>query len=165
MQMTPKPWYRQPWLWFLLVPIMASVVVGTSFLVVSYVTFDGTVREDYRKEAKDIVAVTDKLDRAKVMQLSAEVLIDNKLGTLLVTTNQELPGKMVLEIVQPTDVHGDEQVALSTLGRGSYTANLPKPLSGKRYLILRPQSDEWRVQGTAYPPYDQPVTLIGESLY
>jgi len=41
-----QPWYREPWPWLLLVPIVASMIVGFSMLGVAIRTSDGLVSDD-----------------------------------------------------------------------------------------------------------------------
>jgi hypothetical protein len=51
-----KPWYKQPWLWFILAPLFAVIIFATSYAYLSVVTFDGMVKGDYAKSAKSFKA-------------------------------------------------------------------------------------------------------------
>ena len=45
--MNTPPWYKQFWPWLILAPLIVSVLVGTTMLIMSIRYFDGTVRDDY----------------------------------------------------------------------------------------------------------------------
>jgi hypothetical protein len=46
----PNPWYKEPWPWFFLAPITASMIVGFSMLGVAIDTNDGLVTDDYYRQ-------------------------------------------------------------------------------------------------------------------
>ncbi|PXF30493.1 hypothetical protein WH50_15220 [Pokkaliibacter plantistimulans] len=159
-----KPWYRQPWLWFVLTPVMASMVVGSSFAIISAYTFDGVVKDEYRIAAKDTLAVTAKTDKAQSLGLHATVKLDDMTGEIVADLQStqisfDYPQTLLLDIVHPTDQHGDLVQPLRQVAGGHYIGQLGHTLLGKRYLVLHPQDDSWRVQAELHPPYTEPVTL------
>ena len=153
------PWYRQPWLWFILAPIIAVVIYGTGFLYLSIVTHDGIVKDDYYKVARDHFVDKTKSAAAKSLALEAQLLLDNETGDLLLkygSNEIQKPEFLKLSIIHPTHQKYDQNILLKKIpGRDAFTGNLKAFLKGKRYLILEDESRSWNLRAVALPPYDQ----------
>ena len=77
-----SPWYKQPWLWFLLVPLIATVLYSTLFISASLLTSDGLVKDDYYKQAKEIHRDNSKDQIASEMGLIASLRLDTVTGDI-----------------------------------------------------------------------------------
>lgn len=156
---TPGPWYKQPWLWFILAPIIAVVIYGTFFLYLSIVTHDGIVKDDHYKKARGQFVDTTKADAATELGLSATLKLDNVTGDLalqFVSKAAETPPFLTLSIVHPTHQQYDQEITLKNVpDSGSYIGSLKASLKGKRYLILQDESTDWNLRSEIHPPYDQ----------
>ncbi|MGI1671001.1 MAG: FixH family protein [Neptuniibacter sp.] len=156
---TPGPWYKQPWLWFILAPIIAVVIYGTFFLYLSIVTHDGIVKNDHYKHARGQFVDTTKTDTATEMGLTATLTLDNVTGDLMlqfVTTQTEPPAFLNLSIVHPTHQQYDQEITLKNVnGSSSYLGSLKASLKGKRYLVLQDDTNSWSLRSEILPPYDQ----------
>ena len=157
----PAPWYKQPWLWFILTPLIAVVIYGTAFLYLSIVTHDGIVKDDYYKVARDHFVDTTKAEAAKALAIQSNLRLDNQTGDLLLTYSSnetEKPEFLQLSIIHPTHQKYDQTILLKkVLGQDAYTGNLQSSLQGKRYLILEDQAKSWNIRAVASPPHDQNV--------
>lgn len=156
---TPGPWYKQPWLWFILAPIIAVVIYGTFFLYLSIVTHDGIVKDDHYKHARGQFVDTTRTDAAIEMGLSGSLQLDNVTGDLMLkfsSKESELPEFLTLSIVHPTHQQYDQDITLKNVpGSSSYLGSLKISLKGKRYLILQDETKSWNLRAEAHPPYDQ----------
>ncbi|GGO75787.1 membrane protein [Marinobacterium nitratireducens] len=162
-QLATAPWYKQPWLWFILAPVIASVISGGTFLYFSIVSADGIVKDDYYKVARGFNLNTEPLENAQRLGLSGDLLIDDVTGDIALTLAGALPAdleQLELEVVHPTHQQYDQLITLRRLaGSDRFSGNLQKPLhQGKRYLLLRPAGHEWNLRAEALPPYD-PLTI------
>ena len=71
------PWYKQFWPWFLLGLLFSSIVFSTGFAIMSIKSYDGmVVQEDYYEHGKAINMVLAKQERARELNLSADLRID-----------------------------------------------------------------------------------------
>lgn len=153
------PWYKQPWLWFILSPLIAVFIYGTAYLVLSIVTHDGIVKEDHYKIARGYHRDSSRLEEAQKLGLSADLTIDNLTGDLVIKLNGKIdkPYELLeLEMVHPTHQQYDQNITLKSLaGSNIYRGNLPSPIKGKRYVTLSTSGAIWQIRTEIAPPYDQ----------
>jgi len=153
------PWYKQPWLWFILTPLIAVFIMGMVNLTLSIVTKDGLVKEDHYKVARGYVKDSSKIDAAKTQGLNGELTVDNLTGDLVL----QLAGKptnrhetLLLELVHPIHQKYDQVITMKAIaGSQIYRGNLPAAMKGKRYVILQPEDQSWQIRSEITPPYDQ----------
>ena len=155
----PGPWYKQPWLWFILTPIIAVVIYGTSFLYLSIVTHDGIVKDDFYKEARGHHVDSSRAETAVKLGVKGELQLDNLTGDLMLhfkSNQDELPSHLNLSIIHPTHQQYDQSITLKHVPESSaYTGSLQISLKGKRYLILQDDTASWNLRAEIHPPYDQ----------
>ncbi|MEM5527755.1 FixH family protein [Gammaproteobacteria bacterium AS21] len=161
-QYANDPWYKQPWLLIALIPLVATVIAGTTFLVVSIVSSDGIVKDDYYRMARGYYSDPSKKQQAYDNKLAASVFIDNVTGDLSVKLSgdiTQLPEMLSLDFVSPTHQKYDINASLRQVsGEAFYLGSLSAPLNGKHYLMLAPKDDNWRLSTEITPPYEQ-VTI------
>ncbi len=154
-----KPWYKQPWLLFILAPLFAVAIYGFSFLYLSIVTMDGVVKDDYYRIAKGYELKTKKNQSAIDQKITAELNLDDMTGDIMIKLNGQLtntPEFLTLDIVHPTHQKYDQAITLKAIGSGQlYSGSLANPLKGKRYLFLTPPDDNWHLRKEILPPYQQ----------
>lgn len=158
-QYAADPWYKQPWLILTLLPLIATVIVGTSWLVISIISADGIVKDDYYKIAKGYMLDPTKLQLAYDKKIAAQLKMDNVTGGLSLSLSGDLdslPSLLSLDIVSPTHQKYDLSVQLKQVGQEAiYIGSLPSPIKGKRYVMLNPEDKSWRLRTEIAPPYDQ----------
>ncbi|WP_236591089.1 FixH family protein [Neptunomonas japonica] len=154
-----KPWYKQPWLLFILTPIFAVVFYGFGFLYLSIVTMDGVVKDDYYRIARGYELNTEKNQNAIDQNIVAELKLDDVTGDIMVKLNGQLtnvPELLTLDIVHPTHQKYDQEITLKAIGSQQlYSGSLANPLKGKRYLFLFPADENWHLRKEILPPYEQ----------
>jgi len=155
----PGPWYKQPWLWFILAPLIAVVIYGTFFLYLSIVTHDGIVKDDMYKVARGHFVDTSRSQAAREMGISGVLTLDNLTGDLMLhysEGNAERPDYLNLSIIHPTHQQYDQNITLKHVpGSDAFTGSLKGALKGKRYLILEDATKAWSLRAELLPPYDQ----------
>lgn len=157
------PWYKQPWLWFLLAPLIAVAIYGTTFLYLAITTSDGVVKDDYYKVARGIETDSSRAELARTLGLDGDLLIDEVTGDVGLTLRGNLPGELTqleLEIIHPTHKKYDQIIQLRRLaGSNRFSGNLQQKLgSAKRYLVLQPADTSWNLRAEVQPPYE-PLTV------
>ncbi len=155
----PGPWYKQPWLWFILAPIIAVVIYGTFFLYLSIVTHDGIVKDDMYKVARGHFVDKSQSQAAKELGVEGSLALDNETGDLMLhfkSAQADKPAYLNLSIVHPTHQQYDQIILLKQVpGTSAFTGSLKNSLKGKRYLILEDDSASWNLRAEIHPPYDQ----------
>lgn len=154
-----KPWYKQPWLLFILTPLFAVMIYGFTFLYLSIVTMDGIVKDDYYRIARGYEVNTEKNQNAINQHISANLNLDDVTGDIMLKLNGQLtnlPEYLTLDIVHPTHQKYDQIITLKAIGSQQlYTGNLANPLKGKRFLFLVPPDKSWHLRKEIHPPYEQ----------
>lgn len=154
-----KPWYKQPWLWFILTPLIAVFIYGFTFLYLSIVTMDGVVKDDYYRNVRSYEVNSEKNLAAIEKNISATLNLDDVTGDLMLKLSgnfEELPPYLTLGIVHPTHQKYDQSITLKSVGsQGLFSGSLSSPISGKRYLYLTPPTETWSLRTEVHPPYEQ----------
>ncbi len=154
-----KPWYKQPWLWFILSPLIAVAIYGFTFLYLAITTMDGVVKDDYYRLARGYEVNTEKNHNAIDQKITAELNLDDVTGDIMIKLNGQLtsvPEFLTLDIVHPTHQKYDQTITLKAIGsRQLYSGSLANPLKGKRFLFLTPPDENWHLHKEILPPYEQ----------
>lgn len=152
------PWYKQPWLLLAMIPLVATVIAGTTFLVVSIISSDGIVKDEYYRMARGYYNDPKKQQLAWDKAIAAELNLDIITGDVNVKLSGDfatLPAQLILDLVSPTHQKYDSQVLLKQVaGQPFYLGSLNAPIVGKRYLMLSPKQNNWRISTSITPPYE-----------
>lgn len=159
------PWHKQPWLWFILAPLIATVLYSTVYITASIVTNDGVVLDEYTKKAKAFHADNSRIEAARNMGLYGDLKLDQLTGDVVVKLNasnaSSLPPKLELIIGHPSRASLDIQVPLRELQSGYYAGSLDKTLQGRKFLIIQPADKMWQLRLEVEPPYDEQIFKLG----
>jgi hypothetical protein len=155
-----KPWYREPWPWFLIALPATAVVAGLTTVWIAFQSDDGLVVGDYYKEGLAINQTLARDDAARALALAATMKSER--GELLLTLAGHLktyPVQLTLTLAHPTHQGMDHTLILQYAGRGQYRAALPAMPAGKWHAQLTDSASAWRLSGVLHSPFDQPATL------
>jgi hypothetical protein len=146
--MTPNPWYREPWPWFIMAGPAIVVVAGISTAVIAVRSFDGMVADDYYKQGLAINRVIAREAAARRMGVAASVAFGaGKTRVRVVMGDGARPASLTLALVHPTLPREDQSVVLAMTAPGVYEARLRAP-SGRRYALrLEDGEGRWRLAG------------------
>ncbi len=152
---TVKPWYREPWPWYLasgpLIVVVASLVTAW----IAYATSDGLVTDDYYKQG---LAVDRTLARSKeAVSLGLEVRarftaegVD--LNLISAADNNFVPPKALnLTLSHPTRAGLDQAVTLAA-ANGHYAGKIRLPASGHWLVLVEDDAKTWRLMGNVVLP-------------
>lgn len=163
----PEIWYKQFWPWFLLAPLVLTVIVGITMLTFSIKEFDGTVNDNYYKEGLAINQMLQRDQAAAAMQMAAVLNVDSVTGEVLVTISGQLenwPDSLLVKFVNPTRATQDYQIQLNQVRDNYYRGQLDKIPSNFWYLdIASPTDEHWRIKGGVQFPIEKPIELKAAS--
>ncbi len=160
-----QPWYREPYVWLLILIPLSSVVYGFIFLRLAIISNDGLVADDYYRRGKEINRVLDRDHAATALGLSAQGQMDFRRGAVSVHIHERshsaLPQQLVLKMMHATRAGYDQHVTLERAPDGSYFG-LFKPMEfGHWYLQIGTRS--WRLTGSLFLPGDSTFRLGPEA--
>lgn len=156
------PWYRQPWFWFVMSPLIVVICVVLTFVTISVFHADDRVVDNYYKQGRTINQSFEQEARAQALNLRADVAFDMVTGEVMVnlTGDGALPDVLHLMIGHPVNADQDQRILLQKVRDGRYRGDLTAALSHRRYLTLLPEHDvnqmrsaEWLLRGEIH--FDQ----------
>lgn len=142
-----RPWYQEFWLWFVLAPPMASIVLGLSLLGTALINADSMVVDDYYAVGRALHRTQEKELRAGELGINGQLVLDREGGaiTLHLQGEQELPRTLSLELSHATHASRDIELALERDSTGLYRADARRPITGRYYLRLASEADGWLI--------------------
>jgi hypothetical protein len=156
----PRPWYREPWPWFLISLPATAVIAGVTTVWIAATSADGLVVGDYYKAGLAINQTLARDDAAHALALAATLQRED--GTLALTLTgrlQAYPAQLSLTLAHPTRQGLDQTLTFSHAGGGHYRTSLPVLQSGKWHAQLADTASTWRLSGVLHTPFSEPVTL------
>ena len=158
------PWYKQFWPWFLISLLCTSIVVSSTFAVLSIRTADGmVVQEDYYEHGRAINMIFAKQERARELNLSAELRLDPLTSDIVIDlAGDTQPDTLYLDLIFPTEDGRDQTFVLEHVRDGRYIAQGPDNLRYRWYLQIQPsqQDSDWRLVGEATFPEENSIALL-----
>jgi len=153
----PKPWYREPWPWLLMLAPMAAVVMGVVMVVLASRSNDGLVADDYYKQGLAINRVLDRERHAAVLHVSGLLAFSpDRTGVRLhLEQDEEMPAALSLTLVHPTRAGLDQRVTLVRTAAGEFAGRLDPPVAGRWLVTLEDDSGRWRVTGAWHTEDDR----------
>ncbi len=140
-----RPWYRQPWLWFLMSIPIASVILSSIMVTVAVKGRDTLVNDQYSKDglainqtlAPDLKA--HELGLQFQLSVSAEGQIDLQ---SLAAQNEPF---LILDLIHPTLGDRDQEIRL--LPATSGFTGMGEPIDeGRWYVELYAHDRSWRIR-------------------
>lgn len=157
-----RPWYRQPWFWFLVLFPAMSITYCIIAITISLNTQSSMVVDDYSKEglginqslARDALAVDLGLE-ASILQSgrNLEVTLDSHEAAAVA------PDYLVLQLFHPTLGEQDRVIQLRSVGPGQYRGQIAGNIEGRWYLDLSGPSTDWRIKGEGRFPVESGIVL------
>lgn len=143
-----RPWYRQPWLWFVLSVPIASVILSSIMVTVAVIGKDSLVSDNYYKDGMAINQTIEQDQLANSLGLKPLISIENTnvILTLLSSSTIAEQPFLTLKLLHPTVSLKDIEIKLLPSGKGVYLGDLPHTIEGRRYLDLYAYDTSWRLR-------------------
>lgn len=147
----PKPWYKEPWPWFLMLGPAIVVVAGffTYYLAVAYK--DDMVVDDYYDEGQSISILLAKEQLAVDQHISANIIMNEDGSHLRAFLKSDAPldEEVVLSIIHPAKGGMDQVVPLKLVDKNAqmYEAEFkPLPAMNNWLVQIENKDKTWRLQ-------------------
>ncbi len=154
-ELESAPWYRHPWVWFLICIPFSAVAFGIVMYVSANYQPDDLVVDNYYKEGKGINRRLE-LDR-RAADVGATVTLDAITDTGAVFQISQASDNIKLTVFHVTDSSRDMTLDLMPTSDGIYLAG-SGPLSdllqksGVWYIEFRDQDNGWRLRQRVSTP-------------
>lgn len=154
MQTTSKPWYREPWPWFLIMLPMSAVIASVATIWLAIKSQDGLVADDYYKQGMAINKTLQRDETAQQLGLHAEISLDDSLLRIQLSAKPAVnPDSLLLHLVHPTQPGRDHHLVLQKSEAGVYLVvikdkSIEDGLRSQRWqVILEAPESDWRLTG------------------
>lgn len=161
------PWYKQPWLWFILTPILAAMTVGFIMLAVAInqQRIDPPLNKEFVRDGRGYAVDESMLENARALGLSANLNLDTETGEALLTMQGDLPADLStleLHVKVGANQERDHVITLRRLGSlHQFNGSLIHPITARSTFMLISPEGKWKIMRDARPPFDDKVlTLI-----
>ena len=160
---SPRPWYREPWPWLLMLGPFVVVLAGiyTAWLAVS--SSDGLVADDYYKKGLKIDQTIARSERARALGLTAGVRVTAETLSLSLSASEKgfvPPERLVVMVSHPTRAGLDQTQDMTREG-GGYAAKFRLPASGHWLVSIEDEARTWRLLGNVVLPAAGEVFIGG----
>lgn len=158
-----RPWYREPWTWFLMALPLTAVLAGIVTVWLAVGSDDGLVTDDYYKKGLAINQTLARDDNAEQMGLVAHLRLSEPLSLeLRAREGVTLPPGVRLLFSHPTRAGMDHAVVLAGSG-GRYQGSMESLPNGRWQIIIEDEARTWRLTGSAQIPEDREISITASS--
>lgn len=149
-----KPWYREPWPWFLMLGpfIVVVAAIYTAWLAVT--TSDGLVAEDYYRQGLTVDKTIARSELARKLGLVAAMrMTGDRIVVRLSAPDGAFaaPAALVLTLSHPTRAGLDQTLRVERVGN-AYLGHLRLPSSGHWLVLVEDDLKSWRLMGNTVLP-------------
>lgn len=146
--LTPTVWYREPYVWLVILFPALAVVVGLFILQLAIRSNDGLVVDDYYREGLQINRLLHRDEAAASLGLSADITLDAHAGEISVALRARdagtaLPSLLSLRLMHATRAGLDELVTLQRQPDGRYLGRHHLHTAGHWYVQI--ETPRWRL--------------------
>ncbi|MBV8680353.1 MAG: FixH family protein [Aquitalea sp.] len=160
-----RPWFKEPWVWFLISFPLAAVVVGSFYIATAIKSDDGLVTDDYYNKGKAINMELRRDTAAATLGITAQVMLssDGHSVTVNTTSNKVLPDTLLLRLIHPAQDAYDATADMHKIANNQYSGSFNKELvkANHWYVQLEDKGNQWRVQAE-WKPEQGPVVMLGK---
>ena len=157
-----KPWYKHPWLWFLIAVPVVSVALSFTMLFVALDNKDSEVEGDWRKNKKAIQENFNRENYASALSINALLSVNGNQLTVKISSpypldKDALPKQLNVIFSHPTHENKDLRLVLNQQNNGDYQTTISQEISGRYYLDVN--TTVWRLKETIEMPLVAPLTV------
>lgn len=148
-QQPAKPWFKEPWLLFLIALPAIVVIASLNLVFVSFDKADSIVVDNYYKEGLAINQQMADLEQAKKLNLEITLHVDGDVLEAEVSPalNENIT-TLDMALRHPLDHRFDQSLTLSRDSLGNFNTILPEIKAGNWYLTVSSSTSEkpWRIK-------------------
>jgi hypothetical protein len=158
-----RPWYREPFVWLLILFPASAVLGGIITIALAIHSNDGLVVDDYYKQGLEInrILERDKAAARHGLQATLRFNVEHQLIHLNLNAHPsyKLPQQIRLQLNHHTRSGFDKKIRLERIGDNTYQSTLPALEKGVFSVQLT--ADDWRLLESLRVPITQELFFGG----
>lgn len=132
-----KVWYREPWFWMVLAPLIAVVFSSATMVFLAVTSADDVVSDDYYKEGRLLAQEFTSEEHAKSLGLQGDISFDWLTHEVILRLNKNITAdQLSLLVSHPAKSKYDRTLILQRVAPSLFRADLDEILQGRWYLRL-----------------------------
>jgi len=160
------PWYKQPWLWFILSPILAAMTVAFVVLLPNAIKqqqIDPPLDREFVRDGRGYVLDDKMAEYAKQLGIKGEMQIDIETGQVILTMLEGLTDSLEeielhIKIGANHDLdHAIKLKRVATLNQ--FFGSLSQPINARSTFIIVSNAENWKVVKDARPPFSNTIAF------
>lgn len=160
------PWYKQPWLWFILSPILAAMTVAFVVLLPNAIKqqqIDPPLDREFVRDGRGYAVDESMTIKAKELGLYGELMIDMETGQIVLNMQGDITDdlkELELHIKVGANQQLDHVVKLRRIETlNQFNGSLVSPITARStFMIVSPQ-EEWKMLKDARPPFSNVIAF------
>ena len=138
-----------------------TIIAGIIIIIIANKGADDLVKDDYYKEGLATNQQMEKLNKAKIMGLQANIIYDEKtnLIKLLISPEMDNNQTLLLNLSHPLEKRYDREIILNHLVENEYVGELKDFKSANWHVRLHNSSQEWLIKGRWNLPAEKTLLL------
>lgn len=157
-----KPWYREPWPWFLMSGPLIVIIAALVSAWVAVRSSDGLVTEDYYRQGLVAGETLARSRRATELGVVAGMRLTDEQISIRLRMRAPPPAALRVTLSHPTRAGIDQKSLLRQTG-DAYVGKLNLPASGHWLLLVEDDAGTWRVMGSVMLPASGEVVIGGDA--
>lgn len=156
------PWYKQFWPWFVFVLPVISIIASTGAAIIAFQGADPLVSGQWYQEGVEINTFLEKDKQAKSFKVSANLIqnVNKEIIQVILNFTPTLSNdSLFIELEHPKKLKFDYKCQLKKITDNVFQGILPRDITGRRYLILYPTDQSWRLVTKTNLPLTNKLTL------
>lgn len=147
-EMDDGPWYRQPWAWFILTPLIAVVISSSVLLTIALGNADDLIKDDYYKDGLAINESMEKDHLAETLQLTGQLRFDLELAEVVLDLSGQaaIADQVMIVMEHPVSAKMDLTITLNRVAGDRFVGQLNRPLKDRWYVSLEGETAETPAQ-------------------
>lgn len=160
------PWFKQPWLWFILSPILAAMTVAFVVLLPNAIKqqqIDPPLDREFVRDGRGYAVDESLATKARELGLYGELRIDLASGQAILNMQGDLSddlNEIELHIKVGANQNLDHVVKLKRIQTlNQFNGSLVSPITARSTFILLSPEEEWKMLKDAKPPFSNVIAF------
>ncbi|QOC22255.1 FixH family protein [Wenzhouxiangella sp. AB-CW3] len=157
-EITVRPWYREPWPWFILGILSLGPIFGLGILTIGLSNPPEIVSGDHAPLGRALVDTNQRTAMARSMGLSGALRVDGGQVWIELGANdlKNLPDSLLVKFVHPATSDGDTTAVVHRNGDNQYMGELAGSPSERSRIVVSDLSQTWWLGGRMRSEPDAP---------
>ncbi|MGO2076668.1 MAG: FixH family protein [Pseudoalteromonas sp.] len=161
--MSPTPWYKNFWPWFLIFFPLAAIIGCVSLFITAIGNGPDMVVDDYYKKGKAINLELTKFDKAKALYLHGDLTVStDKVSFKFIKGDTSNIHSLKLSFYHRTIQAYDFDTHLTPNAKGEFTAIIEPFTDGAYTVFIEPTDASWKLKENITLPNTRSIAINPE---